>query len=249
MKNLIILISIVILGMLASCKVTKPTPPPTMRACRFDYVPPRDSTRTAQSINIALVHPTFVKTFKGADRVPYSTFVKSMESDFIEMLTARGYNYLGPFHTYDEMVYSDKKTADLVLDIEVDLNFTGDFLKTYSYTDYTTKQIKYQYYYDGIAYMNGKVNLVISEPFTKTRVWVKSVPISGVSFYIKSFYRYTGKAIPETDVTVWNTLTENMEKAYQQALQTCWKHLDPEELKIKKAEADEIKKNSGFIKN
>jgi hypothetical protein len=48
---------------------------------------------------------------------------------------------------------------------------------------------------------------------------------------------------------VWNSLVDNMNKVYLDFLSTAWNHLDPEELLQKKDEANEIKKNSGFLKN
>jgi len=216
---------------------------------RFDYTPPTEGVVKNNSIKIALINPKFVPSFTDRTKDPYKTFAKNMGVDFVEMLTARGYPYIGPYETTDEMVYNDKKTTDLVLQVEVDPQFSGNPLKYSTSTDYTTKQTVYSYFYDGEITLTGKVNMIMSEPFTGTKIWVKSVPIEPTTFYVKSHFKYNNKNIPETDPAVWNALVENMELVYDKALKTAWNHLDPEEIKVKKAEAAEIKKDSGFKKN
>ena len=247
-----LLFSLFIAAVAGSCSLfssAEKTPPPATKPMSFDYSPPAEGITKSNKIKFALINPRYVATFKDANTDPYKTFVKNMGSDFVEMLTARGYPYMGPYTTTDEMVYSDKKGTDLLLETEVDIQFTGTPLKYSTYKDYSTKQTVYQYFYDGDVNMSGKVNLIFSEPFTKTKVWVKSVPIDPVTFYIKSFYKYKDKNIPDTDPMVWNTLVDNLEASYQKVLQTSWNHLQPEELEVKKKEATEIKQNSGFIKN
>jgi hypothetical protein len=232
-------------------KTTPATPPPAMIPMRFDYTPPTEGVTKSNEIKFALINPRFVPSFTYPTLDPYRTFVKNMGADFVEMLSARGYPYAGPYQSIDEMVYSDKKSTDLILETEVDLQFSGDGLspKYSENTDYVTHQTTYSYYLDGVVTLSGKLNLTCSEPFTHTKVWVKSIPIEPTTFAWKSYNKYTNKNIPVTDPTIWNALVENMESISQKSLKTAWNHLDPEELKVKKNEAAEIKKNSGFIKN
>jgi hypothetical protein len=121
-------------------------------------------------------------------------------------------------------------------------------LKYSTSMDYITKQIVYIYCYDGELTLSGKVNLQLSEPFTSIKVWVKSVPIEPTMFYVKSHYKYKDKNIPVTDFAIWNTVVENLKLIYGKSLKTPWDHLDPEELKVKKSEAAEIKKSSRSVK-
>ena len=88
---------------------------------------------------------------------------------------------------------------------------------------------------------------------TQPRLWVKSIPLLVEDFHFKSHEKYrsstTRMEVPETDPGIWNGLVENLNLAYDKALQTSWDHLNPEELAVKKAESEEIKKDSGYQKN
>lgn len=236
---------------IGSTKQPAKQPPPEKAYMKFDFIP--QSTRTEpRDIKFALINPKFGTEFKMGASDPYRTFISNMSPDFVEMLSARGFSYIGPFQQYDDMVYNDKKTTDLVLEIDVDLRLGELPLKVDYKTLYhigggsTTVE---EYYYDGMMSVGGKINLICSEPFTKTKIWVKSVPFQETSFYLKSYDRYSYEYGLTDDPEVWNTMVGNLEKTYSQALQTAWNHLDPEELLLRKAEAEEIKTNSGFIKN
>ena len=172
-----------------------------------------------------------------------------MGKDFVEMLTARGYPYKGPFSNIDQMVYNEKKTTDLLIEPEIDLQFAGNYLKQKTAINILSTGSTIEYYADGDMTVSGKLNLIFSEPFTKTKIWVKSIQIDPVTFKLKSYYSYYTTNIPVNDPLVWNSIVDNLMVIYNNALSTAWKHLEPEELSQKKDEANEIKKNSGFLKN
>ncbi len=244
MKHLyssLLVILIVTGSLLVGCKTT---PPPVSQTMRFDFKPIEQSE--PKQVNIALVRPRFVNSFKQANEDPFKTFASNMETDFLEMITSRGYTYIGPFGTYDEMVYADKKGTDLILEVELDFQVAGQPLRSQEITWPTVYTI---YWYDGEVTLSGKLTYYLSEPFTKTKVMVKSIAMESKTFLLKSYEKYKGPNIPHTDPYVWNSLIEILEPAYNNMLQNSWRYLEPEELTVKKAEANEIKQNSGFIKN
>ncbi len=222
--------------------------PPTLVPMKFDYSTPGVGVTKSNDIKFALINPRFVTSFEQSKIDPYKTFANSMGDDFVEMLTARGYPYVGPYNTIDDMVYSEKQTTDLVLEVEVDLQFTGNAIKQTSDYEILTSRTNYYYIYNGDMNLSGKITMIFSEPFTKTKVWVKSVSTEPITFFLDSQYKYKSKDIPVTDPKVWNTLVEILQKIYENVISTSWKYLEPEELKVKKSESLEIKKNSGFQK-
>lgn len=224
--------------------------PPTMKSLSFDFVSPTEGYAKYSGITFAIINPQYVSDFKQSNTDPYKTFAKNMGNDFAEMLTARGFQYKGPFNKHDEMVYNDKKFTDLVLEPEMDIQFSGDFLKYGKKYNVAKLDWVYEYFYNGNATMTAKLNLAISEPFTKTKVWVKSLQIEPITFKLQSYYSYENQHFSaENDPLVWNLLVDNLSKVYIDFLNTSWNHLDPEELLRKKDEANEIKQNSGFLKN
>lgn len=237
---------------IGSAKQPAKQPPPPRALLKFDYVP-LETGEERHDIKFALVNPRFGTEFEEGKYDPYKTFIANMGPDFVEMLSARGFSYIGPFQQYDDMVYNDKKTTDLVLEVDVDLKL-GDLplqvnSKTlYHYTGGSTTEE--EYYLDGSMTIGGKINIICSEPFTKTKIWVKNVPLADTTFYLHTFHRYVlPHGLVLVDPEAWNTMTASLEKIYVKALETASRHLEPEELALKKAEAEEIKTNSGFIKN
>ena len=61
--------------------------------------------------------------------------------------------------------------------------------------------------------------MIFSEPFTKTKVWVKAF-LRTHNFLLDSQYKYKSKDIPVTDPKVWNTLVENLQKIYENVIST-----------------------------
>ncbi|MBS1553244.1 MAG: hypothetical protein JST15_14365 [Bacteroidetes bacterium] len=243
----LLFLNIMLLGCSASRREVADSP--ALKPITFDFVPPIEGMIKSNDIVFGLLNPVYEESFKNSNSDPYKTFAANMGNDFVEMLTARGYPYKGPFLNYDQMVYSDKKEVDLTIQPEIALQFTGDYLKERKYFNVLRTSWLYEYYYDGNVTLTGKLNLIFSEPFTKTKIWVKSVQIDPVEFKLKSYNSYDSPDIPLTDPYVWNTLVENLSSIYNKTLSTAWNHLEPEELSQKKEEAAEIKKNSGFIKN
>lgn len=242
-----ILLSTVVLALIYSCGTTKPTA--SRLAPKFDYVTsnPNGEVTKSNQIALALVRPVFgVNTgdmpASAYGRPPFTNFIKNMGNDFEEMLTARGYTIKGPFFTFDEMVYNDKKNTDLALHPEVDIVFTGLPIRK-NFNAMTGKDV---YWVEGEMKISGKINLVFYEPQTKTKVWVKSVPFEETTFQVKGTKKYFQPAFIQEEDGIWNPLVEHLEQVYQKSMKTCYNHLDPEELAIKKKEALEIKANANF---
>jgi hypothetical protein len=225
-------------------------PPPSLKPLDFAYEPPTEGVAKSNEITFALINPQYVKDFRESNVDPYKTFASNMSKDFVAMLSARGYHYLGPFSKYDDMVYGEKKSADLVIEPNIELQFSGNYVmyrKTINLLSTSPSGI--EYYADGDISVTGKLELVFKEPFSKQAVWVKSIQIEPITFKLKSYNSYNTENIPVNDPLVWNTIVDNLKVIYKKTLSTAWNHLEPDELLQKKDEANEIKKGSGFIKN
>ncbi len=233
-----------------SAGLKQDNPPPPLKSASFDYVPPSEGITKSNDITFGLMNPHYVDSFTERYVDPYKIFADNMGKDFVEMLSARGYPYKGPFLKVDDMVYNEKKTTDLLIEPEIDLQFVGNYLMQKTGINLLSLEPgSIEYYADGDMTVSGKLNLIFSEPFTKTKVWVKSIQIEPITFKLKSYYSYKTQNIPVNDPLVWNTIVDNLMVIYKNILTTAWNHLDPEELSQKKEEASEIKKNSGFLKN
>jgi len=233
-----------------SAGLKQDNPPPNLKPLNFGYLPPTEGITKSNEITFSLIDPKYVETFRESNTDPYKTFASNMSKDFVAMLSARGYPYKGPYSKIDQMVYGEKKSTDLVIIPEIELQFTGNYVMTKkSINLLSSSPSGIEYYADGDVSLSGKLNLVFAEPFTLTKIWVKSIQIDPITYRLKSYYAYTTPDIPINDPLVWNTMVDNLNVIYQKILSTAWNHLEPEELKLKKEEANEIKRNSGFLKN
>jgi hypothetical protein len=211
----------------------------------YDFEPPTENVEKAISKTaFILMRPQLAENVKEGDG-PGKSFLDNMEADFSEMLIARGFTYKGPIDSYDELVYSDKRDNDLVMEVELYWETKGNYIKYSDITQYGGGIVRY-YEAKGECTYQGKLNIYLSEPFTHTKVFAKSVKIPSTSFQVKSQKRYRSLVELEKDVLYNNTFDQNYEKTYKDILNTAWKHLDPREIETKKKEADEIKKQSSF---
>jgi hypothetical protein len=202
MKKIITIISLPLLIITTaiivnSCKSSQPTVALTKTLMQFDYKPPIEGYAKSNKISFILMNPKFAEDEDDINQEPFATFSKNMSKDFEEMMTQRGYTYKGPYDTYDELVYSDKKGSDFILEIEIDFTWQGGqealYNKNKSNYNYSTKQTTTTTFYgfDGNVTLGGKLNLTLTEPQTKTKLWVKSVAMPNQTFLLKSEKMYT----------------------------------------------------------
>jgi hypothetical protein len=231
---------------------TKP-PPPIQVSPRFDFIPPVSGDIASNGIDLILLQPVYDKQFVDAGLYvePFRTFIEHMGTDIVEMLVARGFRYVGPIPDDDQVVFSQKKNADLTLKVEMSWEQSGleSALRRRSYTPYLSQVPIVEYYWDGLVNIGCRLNMWLYEPFTRQKVWVKAISIPPIPVMFKTYRRYQSDRVPYSDPALWNTIVPEMEKMYTQILNTMWTHLDPEELQQIKREALEIGKNSGYQRN
>jgi hypothetical protein len=219
----------------------------------FDFKPPQEGSSASNGISLVLLQPRYDSEYLRYYRhtEPHKSFIQNMATDFVELLAAKGFAYVGPIGSHDELVHSQKKNADLVLQVEMTWVETGmqSALRYKDTYNYLTKQTIRKYYYDGQGSFGGRLNMWLYEPFTVQKVWVKAINIEPASVIYKSQFSYDSEDIPDTDPSVWNAIVPEMEKIYNKILATAWNHLDVEELEQVKKEANEISENSGYRRN
>lgn len=228
-------------GCFSTSKVSTPS-----RNVVFDYTPPTTAAPKSSNISFILLKPGFAPQFQYSQEKLFQDFVRYMAADFNEMVIARGFTLRGePYDTYDEIVYSDKAEADLILHAEVDISITpGTNTWKKSYNALTKS---YVYYIDGMVSLGGKITLTASETLTREKLWTKSISLAPREIYAKSQYRYTGTNILiSNDVGLYNPISEAMEDYYKKALSTAWTYLEPMELQPLKAQVEALRKKKTY---
>lgn len=238
MKRLLLALVLIVLS---SCVTTK-TPIPPKHIPSFDFTPPIREQVNSKGITVALIKTHFNgKRLPTADKIrlrkpPYTDFKDAVSNDLEEILTAKGVTILGPFSTHDEMVYSDKQNADMLIKVDIELkerkNYRTKTFSTYSGNNY------YRVY--GGVQISGKLNLTIMDPIDKEKFFKKSIELEpkDVQFGEPLSRWYSNPSLAElmeADPNVYNPIVKALEDYYSGTLEKVWNHIDARELEdIKK---------------
>lgn len=208
---------------------------------KFDFTPPSRTQTGATNITIALVRPTFIGTNAEYYVPPFNEMASSMANDFQELLTAKGFTIRGPFGSHDEMVYNDKLNSNFDLEVSIDLNPEYDrHYKTVPNWALTGQPL---YKTTGQVTLGGSLVIKARSPQHNELLWTKNIALDRSTFtYVGSVKWDNPPSFADElkqDNVVYNTISRELEKYYQQAMNLSWQQIDPDEMK---GIADEAKK-------
>jgi hypothetical protein len=144
----------------------------------YNWSPKSSSPPGSANITIALIEPNYLISWDGYIPEPFYSYRESIEADFLELLTEKGFTVRGPFRSRDEMVYSDKENCEIALTLAIDPIFktiSGGWRNQLIKCDYGSYAVKF----NGIVSMYGKINISALEPISGEKVWTKSVELPG----------------------------------------------------------------------
>jgi len=206
----------------------------------FDYSPPKEAKPAAANVTFAVVGGSYPES------IPlFQQFNQNMSQDFFEILTARGYTVRGPFHTYDDITFPDKKGSDLILIPELQINPDASSLKwDQSFGAALFGQRGYTG--EGTLVFTGRVNLVVAESLSREKMWTKSVEIPPLTVRVEETHMYGSPGIPvqqlmESEDAIYNGVAKALEMQYKSILERAYQYLDPDEMQIVKKQAQEIR--------
>ena len=211
----------------------------------FDFMPPSKLPADTASVVFCLVAPSYPDAWKDyLAYYPYDKFVKNMPLDFEEIISAKGFRMRGPFRTYDEMTFPDKKEADLILTpkIEIDVTPAGrveqgkEFLTDVPFWKWS-----------GQVNLGGRITINLNETLTNERMWTKSVELPVRSFSYKS-PKYQGpiNGPQVSDTEFGNLLAVQLQDYYTTTMEQVWKYLDPQEMDMVKKQARDLKEKKRY---
>lgn len=207
---------------------------------QFDYSPPRDAKPAAANVTFAVVGANF------PEPTPiFQLFGQNISQDFFEILTARGYTVRGPFRTYDDITFPDKKGSDLILIPELQISGDASGLEwDQSFAVALLGQSGFTA--EGTLVINGRVNLVVAESLSREKMWTKSVEMPPLRVPVDGTRMYTRRDIPvqqllESEEAIYNGVAKALETQYKTILEKAYAYLDPDEMQIVKKQAQEIR--------
>lgn len=159
---------------------------------RTSYEMPKIQQYSSTGKSIALVATDFGRfdgrQERGTAYSPYKQFEnnyergleRAMGQAFSEIITKKGFTTMGPFKTFDDITYQDKKTTYLAvipkLTLEIDATPTNNAMQKKFYTE------------TGTMSLNGELYLKVVEPLTQQALINKRIDLS--DFDISKPYVY-----------------------------------------------------------
>lgn len=243
-KRSIFIISILIPHLLFissnGCSVQSTTNEEIIYSPIFKYIPPENSSTGSAKVTFAIVGASYADNVKWTQEWPFPDFSERIALDFQQILSARGFTVRGPFKSYDEMAFPDKKGSDLVLEPKLEVKFE-------KVTTLKDKNIHLlfstldSYTLSGKGMISGRVTLSLLESLSKERMWFKSIELPPVNFDWISNKEYKDPNAYVENRDISKPLGQALENIYKQIMETSWKYIDPEEMRIVKKQAEEVK--------
>ena len=267
----------VVFLVLASCMGVSKTAEPTFPVSRwgqnyaFNFETPPPAPPKSVDAAIIVVETEFWKS-NVFDEESYRTLgnmlAQSMGVDLQKIVIAKGMTAIGPYETYDEVVYGDKKIASLMLapklEIQITVNYFGPATKISGVNQ--SRQYENRMSRDFEMKVGGYLTLVMMEPLSREKMWIKKLEIDPVT--LRGVEQW--EAVPEytptyglfgevtgRTVTGWNqgamvyddkpeVLADMVSSFYQMVLGKCWTFIDPQEILDLKATAQGIRDKAEY---
>ena len=222
-------------------------------------IPTGKSKKAETSFTVAFVNPRYAATsqqylirapggYRKADeakKLYLDRLIKSLKIDMDQILLSKGIRVIGPFKSYDEMTFDNKKIAIYTLEPEVsiDIGIVGKGKEGLGYTE------------EGIIKVQGNVYLILRESITSEKVWVKRFdldPITKPYKLVAKMKQTRGAAdivltagIKEEDNSDL-ALAETLKIFYNNMGKKIWKHIDPEEWSKYLPQAKKLRKEKRY---
>jgi hypothetical protein len=215
----------------------------------FSFTPPSTAPAGSADVTFAIVNASYSENQPWTGEWPFTDVSKNMSLDFQQIVSARGFSVRGPFASYDEMTFPDKKGSDLVLQPTLEIRLD---IRNVRYNEIRPPLLSLQtrstYSLRGNAVISGRVTLSLMESLSKERMWFKSVELAQTAIPIegeKAYWTPPG-GVDLSDPGIAKPLGKTMEALYAKVMQAAWNYLDPGEMRLVKKQAEEVKKKKVY---
>jgi len=235
-------------------------PPAGRDAYNYAWNVPATQAPAARDLTIAVVRPDWARESSVSSQTHKAFaagFSSSLAADLDKILIAKGIKVSGPFPTYDDITYSDKKSADLALTPTVfltmsDMKFGAPALVgSGGVADYVERKFSMT--------LQGFVEFVLVESLSRQKLWVKKLDLEpqqivGVQAFAANTIVDPATGAPQR-VDIGPPLYRGVEEAIGDAMmrwyptiaQKAWTYLDSEEMATLKPQVNEIREHSGSL--
>jgi hypothetical protein len=219
---------------------------------------------------MGIMGATFESQATWQKRWPFNEFSDNLFKDFQKVINARGLTLRGPFGRWDDMTFSEKEGSDLLLIPEFKVSVAlgkVDYLKESGVGAVLSNLGSASSSADSIVYrvpkgqvdITGRVDLVILEPLTKEKLWVKGIDLGQqhVDWTANKKYRFIDSRGSRTfddrdEINLWSDsglatpTAQAMEKLYKDVMAGFERYLDPKEMQVLKQQAQKIRQKKVY---
>jgi hypothetical protein len=225
---------------------------PTKQTFSFGYKTQNVARPGSANITISLIQPHYWERFRYNNVDLFDNYRSYIEKDIEQLLIDKGFHLKGPFPSYDEMIFNDKKDADIAIEISIEPTFSAADGSWKAYQPFTLTTIKpTYYYYSGTVSLIGKIVMTGYEPLSHEKIWVKSVEIPNVTDInlttaSRNFESPVANAAFFNDANVYNALGSALQQQYGNILYKMDGLFDPQEFTSLKPQIRELKSKKGY---
>jgi len=266
MNRIILLLVLLITGLfLVACQSRMPAPtqpqspnfvfqPPSSSAIKTDMAIGILSPSAKGSLFVQNYSNTAYETFRinRSDHAIASrsiqSFLTSAQTDLEKILIAKGFPTAGSYASFDDMTYSQKAQATLVLQPYFDVNL--DVAKPQGFSR------------ERIATISGFLSFELVEPMTREKIWIKrlqippltkNVPRPKIDLFGEPKSVVVGNQLqmslinPTEDTSLQDdSLIGILNDFYAITMTKIWEHFDPVELAQLKSQVMEVRQKSQY---
>ena len=236
--------------LLAGCATATPTVTTPLYQPTFDYSPPTFAVPGDSELTVALLSPSYPDDAMWAEFAP--GLADDLARDLEESLTARGFRVMGPFGTYDEMVYQEKENSHLLLTPAMELDATVHDVvpKEHHIIELLGPSRGNFTVESGSVTVGGRVTISILESFTQEKLFSRSIELPSSTSAFTGELEYTAPPPPvsHNEPVLRNAVSRALEGLYVQILGEVWDQLDPRQMEVLQGQAMEIREKAGYTR-
>jgi hypothetical protein len=227
---------------------------------RFDYQPPSQAAPGSAAVAFAVVNPQFsakaMTAWGGTTPKALSDFQSAMGADFQEILAAKGFTARGPFGSYQEITFPDKKGTDLVLVADIDVTIDDLGRKADWHASLFGPNT---FTFSGAVQLGGRINLHLAESLSDEKMWTKSVALPAKQVAWTGTASYQNPTNPNattiglppfhqhfSDPGFTRAIGPELESYYATVMNAAWNYLNPEEMALVKRQSAEIRQKKVY---
>lgn len=174
----------------------------------------------------------------------FKNLEKSLKDDTSELLIAKGFSVRGPFESLDLMPYQDKKAVDLILNVAIEIS-------NLELKDKVLEKTKDGSEFKGKITGNSALKVELREPMTRELMWMKTIPMKLDIPFIWHYDRKTTAMLKGMmplfeGALLMDQVAKWLEQEYPKSMNTLSTLIDPEEMRVIKKQARELRTKKGY---